>query len=51
VTKVEAVTIKVSEEARKALRIISALTGESIIEVVERLAKVEAQRLMQDHQK
>lgn len=48
--KTEAVTIKVSEEARKALRIVSALTDESIIEVVNRLtkdelAKVNAQRV------
>jgi hypothetical protein len=46
--KVETVTIKVSEDARKALRLISALTGESIIEVVERLAKAESERLLRD---
>jgi hypothetical protein len=51
--KQDAVTIKVSEDARKALRIISALTGESIIDVVNRLtkaelAKVETQRVTQE---
>lgn len=47
-SKVETVTIKVSEDARKALRLIAALTGESIIEVVDRLAKTEAERLMKE---
>lgn len=45
--KTDVVTIKVTEEARKALRLIAALTGESMQEVVERLAKAEAQRVMQ----
>jgi glycosyltransferase A (GT-A) superfamily protein (DUF2064 family) len=53
VAKTEAVTIKVSEEARKALRIIAAMTDESIIDVVNRLtkaelAKVETQRVTQE---
>lgn len=45
-SKVETVTIKVSEDARQALRLIAALTGERIIEVVDRLAKTEAERLL-----
>lgn len=39
--KQDAVTIKVSEDARKALRIIAAMTDESIIDVVNRLTKAE----------
>ena len=44
----EIVSVKVTEEARKALRLIAALTGESMQEVVERLAKAEASRLIQE---
>lgn len=50
-SKTEIVTIKVTEEARKALRLISALTGENISDVVERLAKIEAERLLKEQQK
>lgn len=44
----EKVTMKLTEDTRKALRLIAALTGETMQEVMERLAKVEAERLMRE---
>lgn len=44
----EIVSIKVTEDTRKALRLIAALTGENMQEVMERLAKAEAERLMKE---
>ena len=42
------VTIKVSEEARKALRLIAALTGEKQQEVIERILKAELERVKKE---
>lgn len=42
------VTIKVTEETRKLLKIIAANTGEKMHEVAERLAKSEEKRLMEE---
>lgn len=44
----EIVSIKVTEDTRKALRLIAALTGETMQEVMERLAKAEAERLIKE---
>lgn len=44
----EKVTMKLTEDTRKALRLIAALTGETMQEVMERLAKAEAERLMKE---
>jgi hypothetical protein len=44
----ESVTIKVWIETRKLLRLISAMTGESILEVVQRLASEEWKRVQND---
>jgi len=44
----EKVTMKLTEGTRKALRLIAALTGETMQGVMERLAKVEAERLMKE---
>lgn len=44
----DTVTIKVWTETRKLLRLISAMTGETILEVVQRLASSEWSRLRDD---
>lgn len=44
----EKVTMKLTEGTRKALRLIAALTGETMQGVMERLAKAEAERLMKE---
>lgn len=41
-------TIKVWEETRKLLRLVSAMTGETILEVVQRLASQEWERVQRD---
>jgi len=41
-------TIKVWTETRKLLRLISAMTGETILEVAQRLASQEWSRLKND---
>lgn len=40
------VTIKVYEETRLHLRVIAAITGEQMVQVLERLCRTEAERVM-----
>ena len=41
----ELVTVKVTEETRRILKIIAAMTGEKMHEVAERLVKAEEKQL------
>jgi len=44
-TTMELVTVKVTEETRRILKIIAAMTGEKMHEVAERLVKAEEKQL------
>jgi hypothetical protein len=45
---IDTVTIKVWQETRKFLRLISAMTGETILEVAHRIAVAEWGRVQND---
>lgn len=44
----KSISIKVWEDTRKLLKLISAMTGESVLEVVHRLAQAEWDRVSKE---